>query len=140
MKILFVCAQNVGRSQTAAALFNKYFPDSHADSAGTNVEAPGETIAERAKYVEGARHILQCLKEEDIDASQFTRKPVTPDMIDGYDQIINMAEPEKTPDWLKNHQHYSYWEIEDPRFKTLEETRQTQEFIKTKVLELGGRD
>lgn len=136
MKVLFICAQNVGRSQTAMALFNKYHPGSHADSAGTNVEKPGETIAERAEYSDGAKHVLICLQEEGLDISHSVRTPVTPEMLDHYDRIINMAEPEKTPDWLRDHPNYEYWEIEDPRYKSLEETVKMQRLIKEKVLQL----
>jgi protein-tyrosine-phosphatase len=136
MNVLFICAQNVGRSQTAAALFNKYHPNDHAGSAGTNVEKPGETIAERAEYSDGAKHVLTCLQEEGLDISQSVRTPVTPEVLNYYDRIINMAEPEKTPDWLRDHPKYEYWEIEDPRFKSLEETVKMQAEIKRRIQEL----
>jgi protein-tyrosine-phosphatase len=136
MNVLFICAQNVGRSQTAAVLLNKYHPSDHADSAGTNVEKPGETIAQRAEYSDGAKHVLTCLQEEGLDISHSVRTPVTPEMLDHYDRIINMAELEKTPDWLRDHPKYEYWEIEDPRYKSLEETKKMQAEIKRRVQEL----
>ena len=138
MNVLFICAQNVGRSQTAAALFNKYFPESHADSAGTNVEKPGETIAERAEYSDGAKHVVSCLKEEGLDISEKVRTLVTPEMLNGYDRIINMAEPEKTPTWLRDNPKVEYWEIEDPRFKNLEETVKMQAEIKQRLFDAFG--
>ena len=139
MNILFVCAQNVGRSQTAAALFNKYFPESHADSAGTNVEKPGETIAGRAEYSDGAKNVIASLAEEGIDISRSIRTQVTEEMLEGYDKVVVMAEPESIPDWLSNHPKYEYWHIDDPRYKGLEETKKTQELIKKKVIELGRK-
>lgn len=136
--VLFVCAQNVGRSQTAAALFNKYKhdPQIYADSAGTRVEKPGETIAERAEYSDGAKNILESLRGENIDISQSKRTLVTEDMIKKYDRVIVMAEPESIPGWLSSNPNYEYWHIEDPRYKGLEETKNTQTLIKKKVLNL----
>lgn len=136
MKVLFVCAQNVGRSQTAAALFNKYFPGSHADSAGTNVEKPGETIAERAEYSDGAKHYIECLGEEGIDITKNVRTPVTPEMIENYDRVINMAEPEKTPEWLSENKKVEYWEIADPRYRSIEYTKKMQAELKKRILAL----
>jgi hypothetical protein len=48
-----------------------------------------------------------------------------------------MAEPNKTPEWLSSHPKVEYWEIEDPRFKSLEETQKMQAEIKQRVLLLG---
>ena len=91
--VLFVCAQNVGRSQTAAALFNKYKHDaeSHAGSAGTRVEKPGETIAERTVYSDGAKNVVASLNEEGIDITGSTRTQIEPEMLDQYDKVIVMA-------------------------------------------------
>lgn len=140
-KVLFVCAQNVGRSQTAAALFNKYrtSDDVVAESAGVRVEKPGETIAERMEYSDGAKNVVACLTEEGIDILTHTRKPVERDRLDDYARIIVMAEPELVPDWLSSHPNYEYWYVEDPRYKGLEETKKTQELIKSKVFELIER-
>jgi protein-tyrosine-phosphatase len=135
-RVLFVCAQNVGRSQTAAALFNKYSPNSHADSAGTRVEKPGETISERAEYSDGAKNVIASLAEEGVDIVNSTRRQVTHESLDEYDKVIVMAEPESIPEWLSTHPKYEYWHIEDPRYKGLEETKKTQSLIKGKVIEL----
>jgi protein-tyrosine-phosphatase len=135
-KVLFVCAQNVGRSQTAAALFNKYAKVGHADSAGTRVEKPGETIAERAQYSNGAKNVLESLQEEDIDIAHSKRTLVTENMIKKYDKVIVMAEPDAIPGWLRDSRNFEYWQIDDPRYKGLEETKKTQALIKEKVLDL----
>lgn len=137
-QVLFICAQNVGRSQTAAALFNKYrtSKDVVADSAGVRVEKPGETIAARTEYSDGAKNVVACLAEEGINILGHTREPVERDRLDEYERIVVMAEPELVPDWLSSHPNYEYWHIEDPRYKGFDETKKTQELIKTKVLEL----
>ena len=137
-RILFICAQNVLRSQAAAALFNKYRTrdDVSADSAGVRVEKPGETIAERMEYSDGAKNIVACLAEEGIDIAKNTRRSVDQSELDAYDRIVVMAEPELVPHWLSEHTSYEYWYIEDPRYKGLEETKKTQELIKSRVLSL----
>ena len=135
-QVLFVCAQNVGRSQTAAALFNKYATGAHADSAGTRVEKPGETIAERTEYSDGAKNVVASLAEEGVDITGSTRTQIVPEMLDRYDVVIVMAEPESVPEWLGAAPNYEYWHIEDPRYKGFEETKKTQALIKEKVLKL----
>ena len=136
MKILFVCAQNVGRSQMAAALFNKYSRTAEADSAGTNVQEPGQRIGERAQISEGANNVLRVLDEENLDIRANERRPLTEDMLAGYDKIIVMAEQETVPAYLKNSAKTEYWRIDDPRHKGLDATRQTRDEIKAKVLQL----
>ena len=138
MNILFVCAQNVGRSQTAAALYNKYADEGHADSAGTRVEKPGETIRERAAYSNGAKNVIECMKEEGINVASHTRRQVTRKMLKHYDRVIVMSEPEYVPGWLSETPKYEYWFIEDPRYKGIDEARKTQDLIKEKVLGLIG--
>lgn len=137
-RVLFVCAQNVLRSQAAAVLFNKYRTrdDVLADSAGVRVEKPGETIAERMEYSDGAKNIVASLAKEGFDITHHTRRSVEQDELDAYDRIVVMAEPELVPDWLSAHKDYEYWYIEDPRYKGLEETKKTQELIKSRVLSL----
>ena len=62
MKILFVCQANVGRSQAAMELYRQKGGEAH--SAGTKVDTPGATLAERP----GAFNIVQIMKEDyDID-------------------------------------------------------------------------
>lgn len=120
----------------AAALFNKYSESGHADSAGTKVKNPGETVRERAEYSDGAKNVIAALREEGIDITTSKRQQVTPEMLDDYDKVIVMAEPESIPEWLSAHPKYEYWHIEDPRYKGFEETKKTQGLIKEKVLGL----
>ena len=53
----------------AAALYNKYAKDGHADSAGTDV-GPEKTMRERAAVIPAAQRVIDDMKElEGIDIS-----------------------------------------------------------------------
>lgn len=58
------------------------------------------------------------------------RTQLHPEMLEGMDQIIVMAEPETIPEWLSTHPKMVYWEVEDPKGKTLERTREIRDQIR----------
>ncbi len=120
----------------AAALYNKLAKDGHADSAGTITDNAGETLAQRATYRPAAQHVLDVIGKEGIDISTNTRDLLTPDMLDKYDKVVVMAEPENTPDFLKNSPKFVYWEIEDPKGGNYETVQKAKEIIKYKVQQL----
>ncbi|HSX30724.1 MAG TPA: low molecular weight phosphatase family protein [Candidatus Saccharimonadales bacterium] len=130
-RVLFVCTSNVARSQVAAAYFNKFFPEGHADSAGTVVEQEDQTIIDY-----GAVTTPKVLAEEGIDATNFRRHQVTQAMLAGYDKIVVMADKATLPDWLRNHPKFEYWEIFDPRVADSNVTRAVFEQIRAKVMQL----
>jgi protein-tyrosine-phosphatase len=133
MKILFVCKYNVGRSQMAAAMYNKLTGSDDAESAGTEVEKPGQTLIDRTKERGGASHVIDVMQEEGIDVSNNFRRQVTKQMIKQYDQIISMADKKHTPGWLLNASNYTYWHIPDPMTKNYDETIKAKNQIKRKI-------
>lgn len=133
MNVLFICAQNVGRSQMAAELFNKLSTKGHADSVGTTVESPGQTLGERAVHSDGAKHVLTVLDEEEINVRNNKRTLLTEDMLSTYDYVGVMAERDTWPAYLAEGTKVVYWDIADPRFKGLETTRKTRDEIKQRV-------
>ena len=81
-----------------------------ADSAGTNVDAPGATLAERPT----AKTIVDIMREDyNIDMINNTRTQLTEEVAEGYDRLIVMAEPETWPEWLKHDPRMTYWEVQD---------------------------
>ncbi|MDB5167520.1 MAG: Protein-tyrosine-phosphatase [Candidatus Saccharibacteria bacterium] len=134
MKILFVCRANVGRSQMAAAFYNKFTGTHDADSAGTKVDVPGETLLERFNRNEQT-YTLGIMEHDGIDISNSKRTQLTQDMLDHYDTIINMSELENTPDWLSTNPKYIYWEVTDPGARSREATIIAKDIIKEKVKE-----
>lgn len=130
MKVLFVCRQNIGRSQMAAAVFNKYITDSVADSRGTRVEKENMTLREF-----GAVNTMQVLAEDEhIDAGNFVSRQLDSDDLNHYDVVIVMSEPENTPEWLEQHLVVERWNVIDTKTSDLEMTRKVFNEIKQKVL------
>ena len=111
MKVLFVCRGNVGRSQMAAVLFTKY-SGIKAFSAGTKV-FEGEN--QKIKDIPLAEPVIRFMKKEGIDVSENNRVQLTPEMVQEFDRIIVMAEPETIPEYLSNSNKMEFWDIEDPK-------------------------
>lgn len=134
MKILFVCRANVGRSQMAEELFNKYCLDKgEADSAGTKVfEREGEIIKNNPLK----DNLIRCMKEEEIDLSKKTLKQITREMCDKFDKIIIMAEPDTIPKWLSKKENIIIWNILDPKGMDYYFHCDIREKIKNKIQEL----
>ena len=110
MKILFVCRGNVGRSQMAEVIFNKYSKHK-AISAGTKVY---EYEGQKLKDFLFAKPVINFMKKEGVDISEKTRKQVNQEMVKKFDKIIVMAEPETVPDYLKKNPKSIYWNVQDP--------------------------
>lgn len=131
MNVLFVCRANVGRSQAAMEFYNQLVPG-HGASAGTLVDKPGEKLKERF----GAAGILAVMKERGIDMSDNERTQITESMLQDYDTIIVMAEPDTVPTWLANSPKTIVWDIEDSKDKSPERTREIADSIQEHVMTL----
>jgi len=123
-KILFVCVENVGRSQMAEAFFRKYMPKGfEAISAGTN---PGTQVNPI---------VLQAMKEIGIGIENKIPKHLSSEMLD--DSIaVNMGcmDKESCPAlFMKN---VLDWNIPDPKGKSIDEVRKIRDQIEIKVKEL----
>ncbi len=108
-KVLFVCRGNVARSQICEALYNKE-SGGGASSAGTVVNK-GDGM--RIKDIPLAEPVIRFMKEEGIDISNHTRTQITEEMLDEYDKIIVMAEPETIPSFLSAHENVEVYDIDD---------------------------
>jgi arsenate reductase len=136
MKILFVCRGNVGRSQMAAAFYNKFSGSNDADSAGTHVEAPGQTLLERKNKLKGQSFVIDAMNGAGIDVSQAVRTQLDKDMLEKYDVVIYMSAKRYTPKWLSEASNAIYWKVTDPNGRNLKVTVTARDIIKQKVTEL----
>jgi len=95
----------------AAVLFTKY-SRIKAFSAGTKVFG-GEN--QKIKELSLAEPVIRFMKKEGIDVSENNRIQLTPEMVQEFDKIIVMAEPETIPEYLSNSNKMEFWDIEDPK-------------------------
>lgn len=137
MKVLFVCRQNVGRSQMAKAFYNSLTNSHDADAAGTQVSEPGQTLLER-KAVSTSKNffVLDVMNEMGIDMSSDRRSPLTKDALENYDLIVSMANESDAPEWLLSSPKYIHWDVADPRGQDYKNTAKVRDEIKARVKNL----
>ncbi len=125
--ILFACTQNAGRSQIAAALFNKLTDPKKAKaiSAGTNP----------AKRVH--KNVILALQQSGINISHAVPIPLTKELASQASLLVIMGCEESCPriPGLKTEK----WDIEDVEGKSIEETIEIQKKIEKRVKELIHR-
>lgn len=134
MKVLFVCSGNIGRSQMAMEYF-KRLGDRETASAGTRVTVEDEKIGGR----EDAQNVLEAMREDGIEMSDNRRTTLTPEMLNDFDKVIVMAEPDRTPEWLSNSPKFEYWEMPNVNGMPIERLRKVRDDIKSKVRDLAER-
>lgn len=120
--VIFACVHNAGRSQMAAAFFNKYADRSKAKaiSAGTQ---PVDQIHLRVRMV---------MSEVDIDLSGIKPTKLTQELATNASYLITMGCKENCP-YIPNTTMMD-WPFEDPNGKELDQVRIIRDMIKAKVL------
>lgn len=132
MNVLFVCSGNIGRSQMAMEYFKRFSKDK-TSSAGTRVTVENEEIGGR----DDAQNVLEAMREDGIEMGSNRRTTLTPDMLDSFDKVIVMAEPDRTPEWLSASPKYEYWEIPNVNGMPIDQLRHVRDTIKAKVRALA---
>lgn len=137
MKVLFVCRQNVGRSQMAKAFYNAMTHTNNAEAAGTNVNEIGQTLRERKETSKSKNFfVLDVMNDVRIDMANYTRSPLKYDLLAQYDKIVSMVGDADTPAWLLESSKYIHWDVKDPRGQDYATTARVRDEIKAKVMEL----
>ena len=122
-EVLFVCVQNSGRSQMAAALLHQRAAGLvHVRSAGSN---PAEEIN---------ANVVTALRELGVDVSQEFPKPLTDEVVRAADAVITMGCGDACP--IYPGKRYEDWEVDDPAGRGLEEVRTIRDEIDRRVSEL----
>jgi arsenate reductase len=122
-EVLFVCVQNSGRSQMAAALL-------HQRAAGlVHVRSAGSDPAERINP-----SVVRAMEELGVDLSHEFPKPLTDEVVRAADAVITMGCGDACP--IYPGKRYEDWEVEDPAEKSLEEVRAIRDEIDRRVIEL----
>lgn len=120
--VIFACIHNAGRSQMAAAFFNKYADPikAMAISAGTQ---PATQVHPEVKTVMG---------EIEISMDQAHRKLLTAELAKDAEYLITMGCKENCP-YIPGLKILD-WPFQDPKGQSLENVRDTRDKIKTQVL------
>ena len=119
-EVLFVCVQNAGRSQMAAALLNHRAQGRvHVRSAGSD---PGEEINPA---------VVEALAEMGIDVQEEFPKPLTDEVVRAADAVVTMGCGDACP--IYPGKRYEDWELEDPAGKDLETVRAIRDQIERRV-------
>ena len=124
LQILFVCVENVGRSQMAEGFFRKYAPKFKVVSAGTDPNSELNPI------------VVEAMKEIGIDITNQKPKLLSNQMLEDSIKTVNMGciDQETCPSlFVKD---LLEWNIADPKGKTIEEIRKIRDQTKSRVLDL----
>lgn len=101
--VLFACVQNAGRSQIAAALFNRY-----ADPAKATAISAGTRPADRVHP-----EVVSALAARGLDVSANTPQRLTPELAHGAQWLITMGCGDECP--VVPGARRDDWPIADPR-------------------------
>lgn len=118
-QVLFVCVQNIGRSQIAAALL------AHLAGDGVEVRSAGSLPGSDLHPL-----VVQALDERGLDLSDAYPKPLTDDVVRAADYVITMGCGDACP--VYPGKRYLDWGITDPSAVDLDGVR-------TIVTEIDGR-
>ena len=122
-EVLFVCVQNSGRSQMAAALL-------HQRAAGVvHVRSAGSQPAEAINP-----NVVKAMAELGVDLAQEFPKPLTDEVVRAADAVITMGCGDACP--IYPGKRYEDWEVDDPEAKSLDEVRAIRDAIDLRVREL----
>ncbi len=122
--VLFACIHNAGRSQMAAALFNRYADTSQARaiSAGTQ---PGDRVHPE---------VQQAMEELGVSLSEVKPQKLTDELASSAQLLVTMGCGEACP-FIPGLERDD-WPLEDPKGKSVERVREIRNEVKQRVLEL----
>jgi arsenate reductase len=122
-EVLFVCVQNAGRSQMAAALLDHYAEGRvHVRSAGS---APADQLNP---------DVVAAMTELGIDLSKEFPKPMTDEVVKAADAVITMGCGDACP--IYPGKRYEDWEVDDPAEADLAGVRRIRDDIDERVRRL----
>jgi arsenate reductase (thioredoxin) len=119
--VVFACRHNAGRSQIAAAFFNRDADPEHASavSAGTT---PGARVHPE---------VITVMSEIGVDLSHASPKLLTPELAAGATLLVTMGCGEECP-YLPGVE-VEDWPLEDPKGLPVERVREIRDDIERRV-------
>jgi arsenate reductase len=122
-EVLFVCVQNAGRSQMAAALLDHY------GEGRVHVRSAGSDPADRINP-----DVVQAMAELGIDVGKEFPKPMTDEVVQAADAVVTMGCGDACP--IYPGKRYEDWEVDDPADVDLEGVRRIRDDIAERVRRL----
>ena len=119
-EVLFVCVQNAGRSQIAAALLD------HHGGNRVHVRSAGSQPAPRIDDV-----MVAAMAEVGIDLTTAFPKPLTDDVVRAADVVVTMGCGDACP--IYPGKRYLDWQVRDPAGLPLEEVRAIRDDLDARV-------
>jgi arsenate reductase len=123
--VLFACVHNAGRSQMAAAWYNRLSSSGQAISAGT---APGPRVHPE---------VVAVMQEVGIDLSSIVPQQLSAALAQGADLLVTMGCGDECP-YVPGLETED-WPLEDPKGKPIERVREIRDDIKRRVQQLLDR-
>jgi len=120
-RVVFACVHNAGRSQMAAAFFNRLADPARADavSAGTQ---PGERLHPA---------VVEAMNEVGIDLSAHTPRRLTDDMTSAADLLVTMGCGDACP-YVPGLTTVD-WPLQDPKGQPIEVVRRIRDDVRERV-------
>ena len=123
-EVLFVCVQNAGRSQMAAALVTL------RSGGRVSVRSAGSDPAERVNP-----DVAEVMAELDVDLGEAFPKPLTDEVVRAADVVVTMGCGDACP--IYPGKRYEDWVVDDPaEAASLDDVRRIREEIDARVRRL----
>ena len=126
--VIFACVHNAGRSQMAAAFFNKL-----ADPAKARALSAGTTPGERAHP-----EVVAVMQEEGIDLGRARPQKLTTEVASQAQLLITMGCGDECP-YVPGLRRDD-WPLDDPKGQPLERVRAIRDDIRARVEALVERE
>ena len=119
--VLFACVHNAGRSQIAAALFNKY-----ADPSKARAISAGTQPADRVHP-----EVVAAMRDRGLDIAGATPQQLTAELASTADWLITMGCGDECP--VVPGVSRDDWPLSDPKDRPIAEVRAIRDDIKERV-------
>ena len=126
--VLFACVHNAGRSQIAAAFFNRMADPARARaiSAGTS---PGQRVHPE---------VVAVMREVGIDLASAVPQKLTPELARGARLLVTMGCGDECP--IVPGARRDDWPLDDPKGRSIEDVRQIRDEIRARVVDLVTKE
>jgi arsenate reductase (thioredoxin) len=124
IRVLFACVHNAGRSQMAAALFNRMADPSLAQAVSAGTEPARQIHPE----------VLSVMREVGIELEGLTPQFLSEDLASQANILVTMGCEESCP--VVSGAKREDWNLPDPKGQPLERVRQIRDEIQKRVAEM----